>query len=544
MNEESSLSFLARRSRGLLTVALAACIVGGVSSVLLLAQINTALTTDFAGAERKTQLWLFAVTALTNMLCHMISGVIFAKLGQFAHAEIRRFVADHVMNTELRRLEAIGGPRIHSALSDHSASLVMALLAAPVILVNGVIVVGCLVYMAWLSWQICLIAIIFLCVGATGYHVAHRRAIRHFDSASREQDRLFAHFRSLIDGAKELRLNRMKRCRFAADVLNRSIETVHGERARGQSIFSVSARWGQFLVYAFIGLVAFVLAPDIPEHAYVMTGFALVTVYMAGPLETLLLELPSVGIAQVSAARIDEIVRSLRASPAPVDAGFPPATLQDVTLRGLTHRYYHDGGASYEFGPVDLTFKTGQVTFLVGGNGSGKTTLAKLLVGLYRPEQGELLLNGTPVRDEDVDHYRQHFSAIFSDFHLFETLLETCGADVDDRGNRLIELLQLRHKVQVRDGAFDTQALSQGQRKRLALIVACMEDRPFLVFDEWAADQDPVFREVFYREVLAELRAAGKAIVVISHDDRYFHLADQLIRLEMGRVVTVTGKTA
>ena len=57
------------------------------------------------------------------------------------------------------------------------------------------------------------------------------------------------------------------------------------------------------------------------------------------------------------------------------------------------------------------------------------------------------------------------------------------------------------------------------------------------MFDEWAADQDPVFKEVFYREVLPELRAMGKAVLVISHDDRYFHLADRLIRMESGCLV-------
>lgn len=118
-------------------------------------------------------------------------------------------------------------------------------------------------------------------------------------------------------------------------------------------------------------------------------------------------------------------------------------------------------------------------------------------------------------------------------------LLDAPSADLDARGNALLAKLHLQHKVQVRGGAFTTRALSQGQRKRLALVVAYLEDRPFLVFDEWAADQDPVFKEVFYLELLPELKARGKAVLVISHDDRYFHLADRLIRMEDGQVVAV-----
>ena len=127
------------------------------------------------------------------------------------------------------------------------------------------------------------------------------------------------------------------------------------------------------------------------------------------------------------------------------------------------------------------------------------------------------------------------------------TGVQTCalpiyGKDLDQRGNELLAKLHLQNKVKVQDGAFTTLTLSQGQRKRLALVVAYLENRPFLVFDEWAADQDPVFKEIFYHELLPELRAMGKTILVISHDDRYFHLADRLIRMENGRLTHANSK--
>src|SRR5690606_22888216 len=209
-----------------------------------------------------------------------------------------------------------------------------------------------------------------------------------------------------------------------------------------------------------------------------------------------------------------------------------------LRLQGVTHRYFHESADElFALGPVNLNFAPGQIHFLVGGNGSGKTSLAKLIVGLYRPEEGQVLLNGQPVGDEGRDAYRQHFSAIFSDFHLFEQLLDAPGAELDAKGNALLAKLHLQHKVQVRQGAFTTRALSQGQRKRLALVVAYLEDRPFLVFDEWAADQDPLFKDVFYRTLLPELKAMGKTVLVISHDERYFDVADRLIRMENGQVM-------
>ncbi len=529
------LAYLIAQSRKLLLAAALASVVNGVCSVLLISQIGTALTAP--DALRVELAWRFAATAVLVMLSQMFAGVLFERLKQRTHAELRRFVSDRVMAADFRHLERIGAARVQSALSEHSANVAEFFVSVPAVLTNAVVVTGCLAYLALLSWPVFLMALLFVGLGSLGYHLVHLRAIRHLDRAAHEQDALFEHFRALTDGAKELRLNRRKRALFAEEVLGRVIDAVRRERTLGMSIFMASAIWGNFLVFAFIGLVLFVLVGDVPDRTRVMTGFALVFVYMVTPLETLLLNLPRAKLAQVSAARIDELTRELPGSEAPAPSGTVPV-LQRLSLRGVLHRYYHEqSDALFTLGPIDLCFRPGEVTFLAGGNGSGKTTLAKLLVGLYAPEAGTVLYNGHAVDDANRDHYRQLFSAIFADFHLFDRLLETGRPDLDAEGNRLLARLHLQHKVQVRGGAFTTRALSQGQRKRLALVVTALEERPFVVFDEWAADQDPVFKDVFYRELLPELRARGKAVLVISHDDRYFHLADRLIRMENGRLV-------
>ena len=99
-----------------------------------------------------------------------------------------------------------------------------------------------------------------------------------------------------------------------------------------------------------------------------------------------------------------------------------------------------------------------------------------------------------------------------------------------------LKLLHLNHKVKVKDGALSTTAVSQGQRKRLALLTAYLEDRPFYLFDEWAADQDPYFKEIFYTQLLPELKARGKTVLVITHDDKYFDLADRIVKLDYGKL--------
>jgi putative ATP-binding cassette transporter len=173
----------------------------------------------------------------------------------------------------------------------------------------------------------------------------------------------------------------------------------------------------------------------------------------------------------------------------------------------------------------------------VGGNGSGKSTLAKLIAGLYAPESGQVWWDGEPLTEQTTDAYRQLFSAVFSDFYLFERILGLQLDNLDERAQQYLEKLQLEHKVQVNEGVLSTLELSQGQQKRLALLTAYLEDRSIYLFDEWASDQDPFFREIFYKQILLELKQRGKTVLVISHDDRYFHLADQLIKLEYGQRV-------
>src|SRR5258705_8854316 len=164
----------------------------------------------------------------------------------------------------------------------------------------------------------------------------------------------------------------------------------------------------------------------------------------------------------------------------------------------------------------------------------------KVLPGFYHSEAGAMRLAGRLITDENREWYRGYFSAVFTDFYLFDTLLGLRSPDLDDRANRYLVELELDTKVQISAGAFSTTALSQGQRKRLALLTAFLEERPIYVFDEWAADQDPHYRQIFYERLLPGLKTRGKTIVVISHDDRYYHLGDRVVKLEYGELLEDT----
>ena len=131
------------------------------------------------------------------------------------------------------------------------------------------------------------------------------------------------------------------------------------------------------------------------------------------------------------------------------------------------------------------------------------------------------------------------FSTVFTQFHLFDRLYGLDGV-ADEEIMAILESLQIADKTRVENGRFTNLELSTGQRKRLALAICLLEDRDILVFDEWAADQDPHFRRHFYEVVLPELKARGKTIIAATHDDRFWHLADRVIRMEYGVATDVS----
>jgi putative ATP-binding cassette transporter len=210
--------------------------------------------------------------------------------------------------------------------------------------------------------------------------------------------------------------------------------------------------------------------------------------------------------------------------------------LELVDIKHTYHREKEDD--SFTLGPIRMSFQPGEIVYLVGGNGSGKSSLAKVITGLYTPASGTIRLNGRPINETNRDDYRQLFSAVFADFYLFDNLLGAPNLDLDAQAREYLGLLHLEHKVKVKDGVLSTTQLSSGQRKRLALLSAYLEDRPFYLFDEWASDQDPLFKDIFYTQLLPDLKARNKTVLVITHDDRYFHLADRIIKLDYGKIET------
>jgi putative ATP-binding cassette transporter len=536
------ISLLLRTSRGVAVVAIIAGLVGGISSTGVIAVINTTL---HGGGVKSILVWNFVGLCLIRLIASVISNVLLTYLDQEIILDLRIRLAQQILNTPLRRLEEVGPQRLWGALGGDIFNITAAVTNLPLFCIHLASSFVCLIYLAWLSWTVFFIVFGFVVLGLGVNHVLINLAMRYVTVARRMEDSLLKHFHSLIYGVKELKLHRKRRNEFLWTILWDAALAFRRHIVVGMTMFTTASTWGSMMFYVVIGLLIFAI-PNI-GGAEQLSIYTLILVYMMGSLSGVLSTFPVLGRASVALKNL----QSLGMSPTrniEVDnhttGGQGERGWESIELAGVAHTYYQeDQGRSFTLGPINLTFNAGELIFLSGGNGSGKTTLAKVLTGLYLPESGEIRVDGVPIVDANRDDYRQKFSITFFDFHLFDRLMGYDCEDLDSRANQCLVELQLDQKVQVNNGVFSTIELSQGQRKRLALLSAYLEDRQFYIFDEWAADQDQTFREVFYLQILPSLKKKGKTVLVISHDDRYYHLADRLIKLDYGSVQYVKDNT-
>ncbi len=512
-------------------------IVSGLSVTGLLATINRAMTQ--AGGPGVDTALLFAGLCLLTLACSTGSSLLSNRVGQRVVANLRRELAAKILVAPIEQLERYRSHRLIPVLLNDVTTLSNFALSVAPMVIAFTVTLGCLSYLAFLSWQVLALTLLTVLVGSGAQYLAHQAGMRSILRARDGEDELQKHYQAMSAGAKELRIQRRRRQHLLDEQIHGTTERICTSNIRAANIFVSAETFGSMLFFAVIGMAIAFQALWPATDKSVLGGFVLVMLYMKGPLERLITALPIISRARIALQRIAELSWKF-SSPEPhllvKDRPSSLAGMRTLELRQVRYDYPPvEGVESFHLGPVNLSIKQGDIVFVVGENGGGKTTLIKLLLGLYPPQQGEILFNGQPLAAEQLDDYRQLFTTIFADYYLFDDPLPG-DAPVTADAAKYLERLDIAHKVGIRDGAFTTTDLSTGQRKRLALISAWLDERQLLVFDEWAADQDPAFRRVFYTELLPELKQQGKTIIVISHDDRYFPVADQLVRMHGGRI--------
>lgn len=454
----------------------------------------------------------------------------------------RRHLFETMRGAELRTFETLDG--VDGTLRrdlDHIVAL------APILvdcLFYAVLLLSFAVYLATVATSIAFVwAITILCVIADqrGQRTAQQAATDRLDAAwamrRRRIDQLTRGFAMLkMDAAAATALR--AEARRAAEALDAA--------RRDRSAFNHRTPAVAAAVF-YLGLGVVLFSAPITSTLSAAARFEVIIIMFISINAASILAREVHGFAAADAAldRVDALEAALGAvvSPTPTPPMPPVAgAFERIAFEGVCFSYdpsangSASGSASFTIGPLDLELRRGEVVFITGGNGSGKTTLMKVLTGLYPPRRGRILIDGRPITGDAIEPYRALFTAVFMEHHLFGP---TYGLDHPDpaRVAALLARFNLDGIVRCDGDHFAPLELSTGQRKRLAMVIALLEDRPIYVLDEWAAHQDPELRRDFYERLVPELRAAGKTVVAISHDARFFHLADRRLHLDGGRLM-------
>ena len=528
------LSLLFRENRLALLGIGVLSLLSALLSVGVIAYVNTRL---IGGTEDLSQALLgFAALLVALLICATAAQVALHGVGHRFVYRMRRALVKRVLDTDIERLEQIGGARILASLSTDIRNITIAFVGLPETLYGLALTAAAFAYLAWLSPLLFFTTLGWLSLTFFIGWLLVSRVHRHIQRMRQAEDRLYANYQDVIDGRKELALNRERARRLYEEEFDSNASAYRDEIIRADLFHGLSGNWANIMVLGLIGLVFFLAGGLGWAEPSVAAVYALTMLFLRTPMVSAVGTLPHLITAQVSLAQLEALELQPH-EPHFARLGHIKPDWQTLHLDGLSYRYPAEEGEGFDVGPLDLTLRRGEVVFVIGGNGSGKSTFARLLTGLFRPASGSIRLDDLAVTAEDWVAYRQLFASVFTDFHLFSRLLGHQGREADPQEvDDWLQRLHLSSKVRIGEGRLQDLRLSQGQRKRLALLLGLLEHRDIFLLDEWAADQDPLFRRLFYRELLPLLKQAGKTVVAITHDDRYFDQADRILRMGNGRL--------
>jgi putative ATP-binding cassette transporter len=449
--------------------------------------------------------------------------------------KLRVRLVDKIRHTELRFIEKNGSTEIFNRLTQDINTLSQSLPVFVISLDALFTIVGVFIYCSFISFSSFLCMLIFVFISLLFFFSKYIDTKNQLSIADEEERNYFETINGLLVGFKQIKVNHNRNQSLYNDLKDMTDKT-KSLKAKGIFNMLLVTLYTDILYFAMLGVFIFLLPLFFESNKMILPKLITAVLYIYSPLSLIYKFAPHIVMSNLAVERLERLEKQLdknmRYDEHPTTL---PKDFQTISLSSVFFHYMDkDNHSTFTLGPLDMSIHQGEVIFIAGGNGSGKSTLLKLLTGLYETNaSGKIRLNDEDITEKTLPMYRQLFSIIFTDYHLFKKLYGIEKVD-PNRINDLLKEVALEKKTQFKEQEFTNIDLSTGQKKRLAYVVSILEDRPIYVFDEWAADQDPEFREYFYTTIIADLKKIGKTIIAVTHDDRYFDYADRLIKMDNG----------
>jgi len=516
---------------GVIALTLLSAVLGIGMIAFINREMIVAINTSFAVLPQ------FLLQLVVLMAVTLASQLALTMLGHQFVWRLRGEFIKRILDSRVERIEQLGSAQLLAGLTSDVRAITLAFVRLPELFQGVIITIGSAIYLAWLSPKMLLVTSVWLGVTLVGGWLLVSRVYQHMAKLREIEDNLYRDYQTVIEGRKELQLNRSRAQQVYDTVYQEDARAWRHHIVRADTYHLSAVNWSNIMTLGAIGMVFFMANSLGWANTAVAATFSLTLLVLRTPLLSAVGALPTLLSAQVAFRKLNAF------DLAPYQAGFhAPSASSDWQTLELRDVSFHYGDNGFQVGPINLTLRRGELVFLIGGNGSGKSTLAMLLTGLYQPQSGTLLLDGKPITADELDVWRSQFSAVFTDLHLFDRLIGREGVPANPAlVQQWLERLKMQDKLKIEGNKVLNLRLSKGQSKRLALLLAVAEERDVLLLDEWAADQDPHFRRIFYRELLPWLQQAGKTVFAISHDDHYFIHADRLLEMREGQLTELTG---
>ncbi|KPA11758.1 peptide ABC transporter ATP-binding protein [Candidatus Magnetomorum sp. HK-1] len=452
-------------------------------------------------------------------------------------SDTREEIIEQVRKCELQSFEKIEKVGVYNVITVDTQVMADSVVLLLRFTEYGIVTLVVLAYFLFVSQLMFLFTLFIFVVGFMiyGYYIIKSKKLIH--QARIKEKELMGATKDCIDGFKELKSNDHKNDDFYHQCFKIKSHENRLLRVKAEHLLIESYVHSLWLEYGIFIPILFIMPPMGWISYDIM--ISCVTLILLIPFGVLKDAIPYLVRAFISAERVLKMENTLKQLRKENNNIFLSKKeilhFKEIKYKNICFDYTDKTGA-FQFGldKVSCSFYPGEIIFITGGNGSGKSTLLKVLSGLYFPLSGSVSIDGKDIQLSDC---RYLFSSIFSDFHLFDRFYGFLEGVDYKKVDQLMKMMALDRKVSIEKNKFSTLDLSTGQKKRLAMIVSIMEDKPIYIFDEWASDQSPRFRNYFYYEILPSLRSKGKTVIAVTHDEQYFNISDRILTLDFGKLV-------
>ncbi len=512
-------------------------VVTGLANSFLLAIVNHAA--DFVvNKDITTQYFLMYLLAFILFLYGQWYSLSMAvSLIEEALSNLRTRLSNKLRKVDLSFYEQKGESILYNRLTNDNALLSQAIPRIVMAAQFVTLIIFSLIYMGFISPVSFFITITGLVVGYFFFLIQEKKIKKSMMGIINHETEYFESLSHLLNGFKEIKINQVKSDRLYETITKNAKET-KDLKILGGKVQAKTAGVGRILIFSLMPILIFIIPIFNHEQTVNIYKITATMLFIYGPINIVFDVIPL--FTQINVILKDiyslekEIDTAIHQEAHDLEVSY--TDFKEIQIKDLSFSYPKQKTAtSFSVGPIVEKITAGELLFIIGGNGSGKSTFLKLLVGLYYPNKGAIYVDEEMIDDECYQNYRELFSIIFTDFHLFDRLYGV--EEIEDKiVNYWLKKMWMDKITRFRKGRFTNTDLSTGQRKRLAFIAAILEDKPILILDEFAADQDPDFRRYFYEEILLELKAKGKTVIAVTHDDHYFHVADRVLKMDLGQL--------